>query len=128
MALHDVKVTYNPGGIGRLQRALRDFSKEPEIQEAVKQWTNYYRAFLRKRFALFSRGGGNWAPLAFSTLNRRRKGKTRSKPAKKNPAKSSKPKKPAKPKKPTKPRKKPPTAAQIAKQLERERAAFWKRA
>lgn len=44
------------------------------IQEALEKTAGPYYAFLRTRFEEFSAGGGDWAPLAESTLERRRHG------------------------------------------------------
>lgn len=44
------------------------------INNAFKQWGVRVRSFLQERFAVYSRGGGNWAPLKPSTIKRRRKG------------------------------------------------------
>ncbi len=45
------------------------------INNALKQWSVRYRSFIQQRFLLYSRGGGDWKPLAQSTMARRRKGK-----------------------------------------------------
>lgn len=45
----------------------------------LKQWAGRYRAFAKKRFSVFSRGGGDWAPLKPATIKARRKGKGKSK-------------------------------------------------
>jgi len=45
------------------------------VNNAFKQWGVRIRSFLQERFAIYSRGGGNWAPLKPSTISRRRKGK-----------------------------------------------------
>lgn len=50
-------------------------SSNAHVQRALRQWAARYRAFIRERFAEYSRGGGDWAPLAPSTLARRRKGR-----------------------------------------------------
>lgn len=38
-----------------------------EIRRAMKQWVLRYRSFSQRRFALLSRGGGVWPPLAEAT-------------------------------------------------------------
>lgn len=40
----------------------------------MKKWEARYRGFALKRFDVFSKGGGNWAPLAPATIRRRRAG------------------------------------------------------
>lgn len=47
---------------------------EGPITKAFRQWGARYRAFIRERFDKFSKGGGDWAPLAESTKNQRRSG------------------------------------------------------
>lgn len=57
-----------------MQEDLRGSGGGP-IRACLKQWAARYRAFAQERFAIFSRGGGDWAPLAPSTIKGRRKGK-----------------------------------------------------
>ena len=47
------------------------------INNAFKQWGVRLRSYLQERFAVYSRGGGNWPPLKPSTIKRRRKGRGR---------------------------------------------------
>lgn len=58
-------------------RDLRGGGNGP-IRAALKQWAAIYRAFLQERFDRLSKsgGGGEWAPLARSTIMRRRTGKS----------------------------------------------------
>lgn len=42
------------------------------VRRALRQWAAIYRSFLRERFDAFSRGGGDWPPLAESTILARR--------------------------------------------------------
>jgi hypothetical protein len=62
-------------GLGRYKRALNDEvrarSRGP-VRDAMTQWAARYRGFAQKRFAKFSRGGGDWAP--FSPNTRRKRG------------------------------------------------------
>jgi len=46
----------------------------PAFEEMFNQWAGFYGAFVRKRFATLSRsgGGGEWPPLALSTIMGRR--------------------------------------------------------
>lgn len=57
-----------------LEADLRRRQNGP-VRAALKQWAARYRSFLRERFSIYSRSGGNWKPLADSTIARRRKGK-----------------------------------------------------
>lgn len=43
---------------------LRNASNGP-IKDALKQWAIRYRSFVQRRFATYSRGGGNWQPLKY---------------------------------------------------------------
>lgn len=54
------------------------------INWVLRQWGARYLTFVRRRYIRFSRGGGDWKPLATSTLKQRRgskRRKTRSKRA-----------------------------------------------
>lgn len=58
-----------------LKRLRKQVDRNPALgKEIANAWSIIYRAFTRQRFHRFSRGGGDWAPLAESTLKRRRKG------------------------------------------------------
>jgi len=46
----------------------------PQMIKAYKAWAVVYRAAMQERFNTFSRGGGDWAPLAQSTIDARRHG------------------------------------------------------
>jgi len=87
MPLYDVRVKLNDKPFAKLKQALRNIDSEPELVEAFAQWQNIYRAFSRRRFVQYSRGGGDWKPLAQSTIDRRRGGTLRSKTKKKKPTK-----------------------------------------
>jgi len=47
------------------------------MRTAMRQWGLRYRSEMQERFDRFSKGGGDWKPLAASTIRRRRKGKGR---------------------------------------------------
>lgn len=53
------------------------------IRDAIRSWGKRYRSFAQERFDVYSKGGGDWPPLAPSTIARRRTGKKRSKKSKK---------------------------------------------
>jgi len=60
----------------QLQAAVRSFGGGPQpMRNALKQAGAVYMGFTRQRFEAFSRGGGDWDPLAPSTLKGRRKGR-----------------------------------------------------
>ncbi len=42
------------------------------IRDAFVQWAARYRGFVRERFDKYSKGGGDWPPLAESTKRKRR--------------------------------------------------------
>jgi len=46
----------------------------PEIQRGLRQAVSVYAAAMRRRFDAYSRGGGDWTPLALVTTERRRRG------------------------------------------------------
>jgi hypothetical protein len=48
---------------------------EGPVHAALRQWAARYRSFAQLRFNQYSRGGGDWAPLADSTVRSRRGGK-----------------------------------------------------
>jgi len=60
-------------GLLRFTAKLRGDS--PEMQAVFRQWGSRYLAFVRRRFAANSRGGGDWKPLARSTVKARRGGR-----------------------------------------------------
>jgi hypothetical protein len=68
-----VTVEVDLSGIKRLARQI-DFG-HPTLDKGWKQAAYVFRSFTQRRFSNFSRGGGNWAPLAESTIKGRRKGK-----------------------------------------------------
>jgi hypothetical protein len=49
--------------------------RDPVLQIALTQMSRRYEAFTRRRFNAYARGGGDWKPLALSTVEGRRKGK-----------------------------------------------------
>lgn len=72
LATMAIQVTVKLDGLDRLRKAILG---NPALGERIaKAWATIYRAFVRQRFAAQSRGGGEWAPLALSTIKRRRGG------------------------------------------------------
>lgn len=53
------------------------------VEKALKQWGVRYRSFVQLRFDKYSKGGGDWKPLAQATIDARRKGKDTKKRIKK---------------------------------------------
>lgn len=49
-------------------------ASNPDIRAGFRQATVRYSAFTRRRFNTYSRGGGDWLPLAKSTVDARRTG------------------------------------------------------
>jgi hypothetical protein len=65
-------------GIRRLESLVQYDLNGPSngpVRAALRQWGPRYGSFVQLRWTKQSRGGGEWAPLAPSTLKRRRKGK-----------------------------------------------------
>lgn len=56
----------------RVQRALANPSERGPLRTAIMRWGEFYRSFARERFYQYSRGGGDWPPLAQSTIRGRR--------------------------------------------------------
>lgn len=50
-----------------LQQGLADPGAANEVRGAVKKWVMRYRSFAQKRFDQYSKGGGDWPPLAKAT-------------------------------------------------------------
>jgi hypothetical protein len=51
--------------------------RDPVLQTALIQMSKRYEAFTRRRFNAYARGGGDWKPLALSTVESRRGGRGR---------------------------------------------------
>jgi hypothetical protein len=76
----DIKI--NLKGLKRFRKVIDDDLKNGGtgvIRKCIKQWEYRYRAEMQKRFLLNSKGGGDWPPLALSTVLNRRKGKSKTK-------------------------------------------------
>lgn len=71
------KVTVNLDGLKRfaavIAEDLRSKGNGP-VRDAIRQWAARYRAWAQERFDKYSKGGGDWSPLADSTVKGRRKG------------------------------------------------------
>jgi len=69
-------VTVNLKPLRRLQGQIASLAVRAQgpFRTMLKLWGQSYRSFAQLRFDKFSRGGGDWAPLAQSTIRSRRKG------------------------------------------------------
>ena len=76
----DDGVEVNLVPLAEYERAIRQAagtSAAGHMRTALRQWGLRYRSEMQERFDRFSKGGGDWPPLAASTIRRRRKGKGR---------------------------------------------------
>ena len=69
-------VTVNLKGLERFRTQIEDQlnGAQGPIHDALQLWGVRYRSFAQQRFDIYSKGGGDWQPLAASTIKRRRKG------------------------------------------------------
>lgn len=74
MASVSVTVTIDVKGLKGVQNLLRNGSASPVRRAMFNQWAARYSTFTRRRFERLSRGGGEWPPLAPSTIAKRRTG------------------------------------------------------
>ena len=72
MTVMRVSISYDLEPLKKIM-ALED--PTGRIEEAFRTWGVIYRAAMQERFMIFSRGGGDWPPLAPSTIAGRRHGK-----------------------------------------------------
>ena len=73
--LPDSTVKIETHGLDKFQKLIDDGLRPGApgpIADMFQQWAARYMAFIRRRFTVFSRGGGTWAPLADSTKAQRR--------------------------------------------------------
>lgn len=77
MTTPQAEIVLNLQPLERLQDLMQTglnsggYSSDP-IGKAVKQWAIRYKAWVQQRFDRFSKGGGDWEPLAESTIKQRR--------------------------------------------------------
>jgi len=50
------------------------FVKHPEVAALIRDWFTAYQRYLIARYSQYSGGGGDWIPLAASTLERKKRG------------------------------------------------------
>jgi len=69
-----VKVNVRASGAKSRMDAIKSALSvnNPHIRDGLKVCVLRYSAFTRRRFNQYSRGGGDWAPLAKSTVDARR--------------------------------------------------------
>ncbi len=80
------KAIFKISGLEHLEGQIRsglskNGSPSNPVRRAFRQWAFQYLVFTRRRFNTFSRGGGDWRPLAPSTIKERRKGRGTGMPA-----------------------------------------------
>ena len=71
----DIRTVMNVTGLEKfadaIDRGLR-YKREGPIRDALREWQRIYGAFVHSRWDRLSTGGGEWPPLAQSTIDRRR--------------------------------------------------------
>lgn len=74
--MYSADIHINLKGLDRFKKSVNDQlnGKAGPIANCIKLWAVRYRSFAQLRFDLYSRGGGDWAHLAVSTMKKRRKG------------------------------------------------------
>jgi hypothetical protein len=64
----DVQVRVPFPSMAAAMASARAVPSHPSLEGVYKQWGVTYSAAMRRRFSQFARGGGNWPPLAVSTV------------------------------------------------------------
>lgn len=75
MSAIETSVVIDLSGLKQFNQEINDqlqHRSQGPITKAFKQWGAIYRSFIKERFDIFSRGGGDWPPLAQSTMLARR--------------------------------------------------------
>ena len=69
----------NSDGVNKLLKLMKQgqAGMTGPVNDMFDQWAERYLGFVRRRFVAYSKGGGNWKPLAPSTIARRRVGRRR---------------------------------------------------
>jgi hypothetical protein len=70
------KITWNLKGLKKLNRLFSQSGSASKSQ-LLNQIGRVYMAFISRRYHKYSRGGGDWAPLAPATIRQRRSGSQR---------------------------------------------------
>jgi hypothetical protein len=68
----EIKVVTRSLFLAKMKAALLGDWSEPEFTDMRRQWSSKYEAFIQRRWSLYARGGGDWPPLALSTIRARR--------------------------------------------------------
>lgn len=69
-----IQVNLKLQGLAAFRKACAEAADAPAGGPLRDAWTQVavrYRAFIQERYSEYSRGGGNWAPLAESTIRKR---------------------------------------------------------
>jgi len=73
MTVRQKQVNTNPlKQLKRVLLAVGSNSQNPIVVQMYKNWTRIVRTYLHNRFTVFSRGGGDWPPLAKRTVDRKK--------------------------------------------------------
>ena len=72
-----ITIKFDASGAERLAAFLGGGDANGAMTGMLHQWGARYLAFTRRRFVQYSKGGGDWAPLAPSTVRARRAGKVK---------------------------------------------------
>jgi len=73
MAVKHKQVNTNPiRKLYKVLAAVGSGSSHPRVREMYKTWTRIYRTYIHERFQTYSRGGGDWPPLAKRTVDRKK--------------------------------------------------------
>ena len=70
-----ITVRFDLSGLQKFRSTVRDGLRDhrPPFNDTFTQMGAIYSAFVRRRYDRYSKGGGDWAPLAESTIRGRRK-------------------------------------------------------
>lgn len=68
----NVRVKLDLATLDRLRKAAADPLSSPSVSDALTQIGGRMETFTKRRFDTYSRGGGDWKPLAESTIAARR--------------------------------------------------------
>lgn len=73
MAIVNVRISYDLSGIGKYRSTVDRGLKTGTgvIGQAFNKWGDRMQKYLSTRFKVYSKGGGDWPPLASSTVKRK---------------------------------------------------------
>jgi len=72
----ELSIQVNLRPLRRLRRDLGQLGRRGPFVDLMDKWVARYLGFARRRYVRFSRGGGDWPPLAPATVRKRRRGTT----------------------------------------------------